>query len=192
LKCPVSPGATPGLETDRKLDAPQEEARSHLSAGRRNDALVAYHRMIEANPNDWQMLGEAAEYIGLQLCDHAAGLDIARAALTRNPWTSAWLWNVLGDCLFYRERLPDAHAAFLQAQRIDPEDPRTNLNLAYTLSARGDQAGALAAIARGLASDGRGLFRPRLLEKQAQILSLVSERVSAEQARLVRRAERFL
>lgn len=181
-----------GHATDRKLDAPQEEARSHLAAGRRNDALVAYRRMIEANPNDWQMLGEAAEYLGLQLGDHAAGLDLARAALARNPWTSAWLWNVLGDCLFYRERLPDAHAAFLQAQRIDPDDPRTNLNLAYTLSAHGDQTGALAAIARGLASDGKGHFRPRLLEKQAQILSLVSERASAEQARLVRRAERFL
>jgi Flp pilus assembly protein TadD len=101
------------------------------------------------------------------------------------------LWNVLGDCLFYRERLTDAHEAFLQAQRIDPDDPRTNLNLAYTLSARGDQPGALAAIARGLAHDGRGLYRPRLLEKQAQVLALISDRTSAEQARLVRRAERF-
>jgi tetratricopeptide (TPR) repeat protein len=181
-----------GLETDRRLDAPQEEARGHLAAGRRKDALEAYRRMLEANPNDWQMVGEAAEYIGLQLGDHAAGLAIARAALARNPWTSAWLWNVLGDCLFYRERLDEAHAAFLQALRIDPDDPRSNLNLAYTLSARGDQTGALAAIARGLASDGRGLFRPRLLEKQAQILSLISERASAEQSRLVRRAERFL
>jgi tetratricopeptide (TPR) repeat protein len=181
-----------GLETDRQLDAPQEEARAHLAAGRRNEALAAYRLMIERNPNDWQMLGEAAEYIGLQLGDHAAGLEIARAALARNPWYSAWLWNVLGDCLFYRERLADAHAAFLQALRIDPEDPRTNLNLAYTLSAQGDQTGALTAIARGLASDGRGLFRPRLLEKQAQILSLVSERIAAEQSRLARRAERFI
>ncbi len=137
------------------------------------------------------MLGEAAEFVGLQLGDHAAGLDLARSALARNPWYSAWLWNVLGDCLFYRERLDDAHAAFLEAQRIDPDDPRTNLNLAYTLSAQGDQAQALAVLARGLAHDGRGLFRPRLLEKQAQVLALVGERAAAEQSRLVRRAERF-
>jgi len=179
------------LDADRQLDAPQEEARSHLAAGRRNEALEAYRRMIERNPGDWQMLGEAAEYVGLQLGDHAAGLEIVRTALERNPWYSAWLWNILGDCLFYRERLAEAHEAFTQAQRIDADDPRTNLNLAYTLSARGDQPDALAAIAHGLAHDGKGHYRPRLLEKQAQVLALLSERAAAEQNRLVRRAERF-
>jgi tetratricopeptide (TPR) repeat protein len=180
-----------GFATDKHLDAPQEEARAHLAAGRRNEALDAYRRMIERNPGDWQMLGEAAEYVGLQLGDHAAGLDLARAALERNPWTSAWLWNILGDCLFYREHLADAHEAFTQALRIDADDPRSNLNLAYTLSARGDQPGALAALAHGLAHDGKGHYRPRLLEKQAQVLALISERAAAEQGRLVRRAERF-
>ena len=179
------------LEADRQLDAPQEEARAHLAAGRRNEALDAYRRMIERNPGDWQMLGEAAEYVGLQLGDHKAGLEIVRSALERNPWTSAWLWNILGDCLFYKERLAEAHEAFTQAQRIDADDPRTNLNLAYTLSARGDQPGALAAIAHGLAHDGKGQYRPRLLEKQAQVLALISERAAANQNRLVRRAERF-
>jgi tetratricopeptide (TPR) repeat protein len=137
------------------------------------------------------MLGEAAEYIGLQLGDHAAGLQIVRAALERNPWCSAWLWNVLGDCLFYRNRLADAHAAFTQAQRIDPDDPRSNLNLAYTLSAQDDQPGALAAIARGLAGDRHGHFRPRLLEKQGQVLTLLADRAAADKARLARRAQRF-
>ena len=179
------------LEADRQLDAPQEEARAHLAAGRRNEALVAYRQMIERNPGDWQMLGEAAEFVGLQVGDHKAGLEIVRSALERNPWYSAWLWNILGDCLFYQERLTDAHEAFTQAQRIDADDPRTNLNLAYTLSARGDQPGALAAIAHGLAHDSKGHYRPRLLEKQAQVLTLLSERASAEQGRLVRRAERF-
>jgi tetratricopeptide (TPR) repeat protein len=180
-----------GMEPERQRDAPQEEARSHVAAGRRHEALAAYRRVIERNPNDWYVLGEAAEYIGLQLGDHAAGIDLARAALARNPWTSAWLWNILGDCFFCRNRLADAHEAFLQAQRIDPDDPRTNLNLAFTLSACEDHTGALAAIARGLANDGRGQFRPRLIEKQAQILSLIAEQAAAEQARLARRVERF-
>jgi tetratricopeptide (TPR) repeat protein len=180
-----------GLARDRALDTPQEQARAHLAAGRRNDALDAYRRAIESNPGDWQILGEAAEYIGLQLGDHAAGLELVRAALERNPWRSSWLWNILGDCLFYRSRLADAHAAFVQAQRIDPEDPRTNLNLAYTLSAQDDQAGALAAIARGLAGDGQGHYRPRLLEKQGQVLAAIADRAAAEKARLARRAQRF-
>ena len=167
------------------------EGHTVVLAGRRSEALAAYRQMVERNPNDWQMLGEAAEYVGLQLGYHAAGLDLARTALARNPWTSPWLWNVLGDCLFYLQRLDDAHEAFLQAQRIDGDDPRTNLNLAYTLAARDRPAAALEAIARGLASDGRGLFRARLLEKQAQILGAISERTSAEQGRLARRSERF-
>ena len=181
------------LETDQHLDAPQEDARGHVTAGRRNEALQAYRALIAHNPRDWQMLGEAAEYVGLQLRDTKAGLDIVRAALERNPWYSPWLWNILGDCLFYQDKLSEAHQAFLQAQAIDPEDPRTNLNLAYTLSARGEQREALAAVARGLAEDGRGrgAYRPRLLEKQAQILTLLSERASAENERLIRRAERF-
>jgi tetratricopeptide (TPR) repeat protein len=180
-----------GLAHDKFLDSPQEEARAHLAAGRRSEALDAYRRVIQRNPRDWQMLGEAAEYIGLQLGDHAAGLEIAHAALERNPWRSAWLWNILGDCLFYRNKLAEAHAAFEQAQRIDPADPRTSLNLAYTLSAQDDQVGALAAIARGLAGDGQGSYRPRLLEKQGQVLAIIADRTAAEKARLARRAQRF-
>jgi len=179
------------LEADRYLDAPQEEARGHVAAGRQADALAAYRAMIERNPGDWQMLGEAAEYVGLQLRDHAAGLPIVRAALERNPWYSSWLWNILGDCFYYADKIAEAHRAFEQAARIDPDDPRTNLNLAYTFSSQGSQAAALAALARGLANDGRGTYRTRLLEKQAQVLSLVSERTAREQERLGRRAERF-
>jgi hypothetical protein len=181
------------LEMDRYLDAPLDEARSHVAGGRSSEAVASYRVLIERNPRDWQMLGEAAEYVGLQLRDFSAGLELARAALERNPWCSSWLWNVLGDCLFYKERLDEAHDAFTQAQRIDPDDPRTNLNLAYTLSARGAQADALAAIARGLAQDGKGqgAYRARLLEKQGQILAALSQQAAAELARLVKRSERF-
>ena len=182
-----------GLEADRFLDAPLEEARRHAAAGRTTEAVSGYRTLIERNPRDWQMLGEAAEYVGLQLRDYAAGLALARTALERNPWCSAWLWNVLGDCLFCKEKYDEAHESFQQAERIDRDDPRTNLNLAYTLSLRGEQGAALSVIARGLAQDGRGrgAYRARLLEKQAQILGSLTERASADQERLVRRAERF-
>jgi len=180
-------------EVEQHLDAPLDEARRHVSAGRTNEAIAAYRLLIERNPRDWQMLGESAEYVGLQLRDYASGIDIARAALERNPWCSSWLWNILGDCLFCRDKLDDAHDAFLQAARIDPDDPRTNLNLAYTLSARGAHREALDCIARGLAQDGRGrgAYRLRMLEKQGQVLAALSERAAAEQERLARRAERF-
>ena len=180
-------------ETEQYLDAPLDDARRMVAAARTNEAIAAYRLSIERNPRDWQMLGEAAEYVGLQLRDYASGIDIVRAALERNPWCSPWLWNILGDCLFCREQIDDAHEAFLQAQRIDPDDARTNLNLAYTLAARGGHAEALEAIARGLAQDGRGrgAYRLRLLEKQGQVLAAMSERAAAEQERLAKRAERF-
>lgn len=181
------------LENDRFLDAPLEEARRHVAAGRTDEALAAYRLVIERNPRDWQMLGEAAEYVGLQLRDYSAGLEVARTALERNPWCSAWLWNVLGDCLFCKEKIDEAHEAYEQARRIDPDDPRTNLNLAYTLSARGDFDEALVALARGLAQDGRGrgAYRARLLEKQGQLLANLSENATRQQERLIKRAERF-
>ena len=88
------------------------------------------------------------------------------------------------------ERFDDAHQAYVQASRIDPRDARTQLNLAYTLAARGDQAQALTAIACGLAQD-QGLYRTRLLEKQQQILLASSARWLAEQERLARRNVRL-
>jgi len=51
---------------------------------------------------------------------------------------------------------------------------------------------ALAAIARGLACDRAGVFRARLLEKQQQILALVSAKHTGEQEWLARRAARLL
>lgn len=180
-------------ELDRFRDEPLEEARQHVAAGRANEAIAAYRTALERNPRDWQMTGEAAEYVGLQLKDYGAGLQIARAALERNPWCSAWLWNVLGDCLFCTEKYDEAHEAYLQAERIDADDPRTNLNLGYTHAVQGRFDEALAVLARGLAQDARtnSAYRTRLLDKQAQVLAVLSERASAERDRLVRRAERF-
>ena len=42
-----------------------------------------------------------------------------------------------------------------------------------------------------VSSRDRGAYRARLLEKQGQVLAILSERATAEQERLVKRAERF-
>lgn len=79
----------------------------------------------------------------------------------------------------------------MQAERIDPCDVRTNLNLAYTHLQASDLGLALDVIRRGLEADTRGLYRDRLLEKQRQVLVAISERWSGEQDRLMRRHKRF-
>jgi tetratricopeptide (TPR) repeat protein len=156
------PRTAAAFRTHFSLDAyaarekPAEEARTHRAAGRNDQALDAYRSALARRVHDWHLLGEVAEFVGLHLRDFASGVELARVAVSLNPWYSTWLWNVLGDCLFCIERTDDAHEAYVQAQRIDPRDPRTNLNLSYTLFQSGSYAEALNAVATGLANDVRG------------------------------------
>jgi len=181
-----------GLAGTDFFDEPLEDARKHAAAGRKNEALECYRTALSRSPRDWQVAGEIAEFVGLQLQDYRAGQDLAMAAVELNPWYSPWLWNILGDLLFLDGRVDDAHEAYLQAYRIHPGDPRTNLNLAYTYFEFGRHRDALEAVAVALAADVRGLYRQRLLEKQHQILGAISGRWLGEQERLARRAERML
>jgi tetratricopeptide (TPR) repeat protein len=180
-----------GEEGHRQVQAPIDEARSHASAGRVNEALAAYGVAVSRNPRDWTLLAEAADFVANQTRDHAAALELARVAIDLNPFYSASLWNVLGDALYCLERFDEAHEAYLQAERIDPDDGRTNLNLAYTFLRTGDHGSALRVIARGLASDAPGMYRGQLLEKQQQVLPAVAVKAAGEAQRLAKRHERF-
>ncbi|MEJ2621167.1 MAG: SAM-dependent methyltransferase [Candidatus Thiodiazotropha sp.] len=164
------------------------EAREHARAGRKSEALEAYKVAISRNQADWYCLGEAAEYIGLHLANQSAATALVQEAVRLNPWYSPWLWNVLGECLFAQDRFADAHEAYLQAQRIDPKDIRTNLNLSFTYARflRFDKA--LEAIACGLSYDKNGVLREKLLEKQYQILNQLSLRDLGERERLSARS----
>jgi tetratricopeptide (TPR) repeat protein len=174
------------------FDEPLEDARRHAAAGRKNEALDCYRVALSRSPRDWQVAGEIAEFVGLQLQDYGVGCELAKAAVALNPWYSTWLWNVLGDVLFLDGPVNDAHEAYLQAYRIHPADARTNLNLAFTYFEFGHHAVALESVAVALAADTRGLYRQRLLEKQHQILGAISGRWLGEQERLARRALRMV
>jgi tetratricopeptide (TPR) repeat protein len=180
-----------GSEAWSYLDTPMQEARACAAAGRRQEALEKYQTALSRQPRNWQIIGEAAEFVGLQLREFAAGVELARTALEFNPCYSSWLWNVLGDCLYCLQRVDDAHQAYLQAERIDATDPRALLNLAYTYHHLGHFETALEAVARGLSRDGLGQYRERLLERQQQILVALSARLNGEQDRLLRRAARL-
>jgi tetratricopeptide (TPR) repeat protein len=174
------------------FEEPLEDARRHAAAGRKNEALDRYRDALSRSPRDWQVAGEIAEFVGLQLQDYGAGCELAKAAVALNPWYSTWLWNVLGDVLFLQGHVNEAHEAYLQAHRIHPGDARTNLNLGYTYFEFGQHAAALESLAVAFAADVRGLYRQRLLEKQHQILGAVSGRWLGEQERLAHRAQRML
>jgi tetratricopeptide (TPR) repeat protein len=168
-----------------------EEARRHAAAGRVNEALASYRVALSRSRLDWALVGEVAEIVNNQARDHQAALELAHAALDLNPHYSAWLWNVLGDALYCLQRYAEAHEAYLQAERIDPRDGRTNLNLSYTHLQSGNLSSALEVICRGLDADVRGVYRDRLLDKQRQVLAAASDRWAAEQERMIRRNQRF-
>lgn len=174
------------------FEAPCDEARQHVQAGRKSEALDSYRVALSRSPRSWQLSGEIAEFVGLHLQDLPAGRELIRSAIQQNPWYSPWLWNVLGDILFLQKHTDGAHEAYVQAQKIYPADVRTNLNLAYTHFEFGEYEQALLALAVALASDTLGLFRARLLEKQQQVLNASSSRRQGEIERLARRAERML
>jgi tetratricopeptide (TPR) repeat protein len=179
------------LSEQRAMDAPVEEARQHIEAEQLEAAMAAYRRAVEARPRDWLLLGEVAEFLTRRLSDYKGGLELARLALEINPWCSAWLWNLLGDALYALDRFDEAHECYLSAERIHPADVRTNLNLAYSYLQMGRHRQALEAAAVGLAYDGQGIFRERLLAKQQHILSFVGNRWTSEQEWLARRAQRL-
>ncbi len=173
------------------FEAPIEQARRHVTAGRMREALDAYHTALSRAPRDWYLLGEVAEFVASELKDPASALELCRAGLEHNPCFSAWLWNILGDCLYVLERYEEAHEAYLQAQRIDPHDGRTNLNLAYTYVRSRDYERALEVLSRGLLKAHKNAYRDRLLDKQREVLGLLTSRAEGEAQRLLRRNTRF-
>jgi tetratricopeptide (TPR) repeat protein len=168
-------------------NAPCEQARQEARSRQFRQALASFRTAIERNPRDWHLIGEAAEFVSTQLRDHDAGLELAREALEMNPWYSAWLWNVLGECLASLQRPAEAHECYLQAHRINPGDVKTNLKLAQSWVAMGDPRRSLEAVARGLANDSSALLRHALLETQQQAIASLSLRWHAERETSARR-----
>jgi tetratricopeptide (TPR) repeat protein len=169
-------------------EAPVERARQEAGAGLFREALADYRTAIERNPRDWQLIGEAAAFVSAQLGEHAAGAELARAAIDLNPWYSASLWNVLGECLSRMERHEEAHECYLQACRIHPGDVTTNLNLARSWLKQGDPRQSLEAVARGLANDSEAMFRHTLLERQQEAIAALSIRWNRERGASARRS----
>ncbi len=173
------------------FESPSKDARDHIKAGRQDAALESYRLAIARNARDWRLLGEVAEFVGLQLRDFESGIALARSALELNPWLSSWLWNILGDCVYCLERYDEAHDAYEQARRIDPRDPRTQLNLAYVWQQFADPVQALSAVAQGLAHDETGSYAARLLDKQQHILAQMNARRVGERQRALERTARL-
>jgi tetratricopeptide (TPR) repeat protein len=163
-------------EADMWFEQPAVEAARLAGAGRNEEALDKFRTAVTRNPRNWQLIGNAAEFVGLQLGEHKIGAELARSALEINPWFSPWLWNILGDCLYGANQREQAHQSYLQALQIAPRDARTHFNLSFTYFERGDLRQALLAVAEAIAVDESGAYREPLLAKQAQIIEAINAR----------------
>jgi hypothetical protein len=154
----------------REVEMLLAQARSAAQGGRLDEASQYYRLVVEARQMDWRLLGEVADFTHFQLRKPDIALELIRSALALNPCYSAALWNTYGDALFDCGRQPDAHEAFLVAQRIHPSDVRAKYGLVFTYAHQCRYADALATVAAALAIDRDGAYRERLLGKQREIL----------------------
>jgi tetratricopeptide (TPR) repeat protein len=143
-------------------------ARAHRDAGRFRMALGCFREASQAHPENWMILTEAAHICQQKLHDHAAALELGRAAAALNPINPS-IWNTVGDSLYSAGRHDEAHEAFAFAASLNPNDVRARYNTVYTHTSGGRLTEALTAIAEALARDS-GEYRDRLLSRQREIL----------------------
>ena len=172
-------------------DAASAEAARSIHEGKLDHALASYRRALELCPDDWQILGQVAQFLTQQMLRTAEALELVEQALEINPEFSAFLWNTFGNCRFVMGDVAGAHQAYLKARAIDPRDVQAHLNLAYTYASNDALDEALEAVARGLASDLDGRFESALLGKQREILTRLEQRRRDENARSTARHRAF-
>ena len=157
-------------EAFRWLYEPFHVARTWARERRVEAARSSFQEALRRQPRNWALMGEFAAFLTGPLQEHQLGLDMAEAGLAINPM-SPDLWNTHGDCLFYSDRLAEAHHSYARAIQLNPDDVRACYNLSFTYDLRNDPTTALRVIAEGLAKDTQGKYRERLLHQQSAILS---------------------
>jgi tetratricopeptide (TPR) repeat protein len=166
-------------EYDR-IHEPLEKARECVKAGRFELASSLYREAVRRQPGNWVLLGEVAQFLTFSLRDPKAGAEMAKLALGLNPTCSSDLWCTLGDALYEWGRTAEARSAYQRALQINAADVRARFNLAFVHTRQKNYPAALATIAEALGLDKTGQYRERLLQKQTEVLQLLTLRQQQE------------
>jgi tetratricopeptide (TPR) repeat protein len=162
-----------GAPRRQSQEEPVQRAAQLAKVGRFQSALLHYREALARQPFNWLLMTQVGNFLTFALRNPKAGLEMARAALQHNPACSADLWNLLGDSLFVLGRVGEARIAFERALAINGDDVRARYNLAFVHVEAREYAQALARLAEALALDRDGALRQELLNKQAEVLSLL-------------------
>jgi len=169
-----------GESAQKKREEPVAKARECQKVGRFEMAASYYRQALEAQPSNWVLMNEVAQFLTFSLRDAKAGINLARLALELNPACSADLWCTLGDGLFEFGRVAEARSAYERALAVNESDVRARYNLAFVHQREGDFEAALYAIAGALARDKTGEYKPRLEQKQQEVLAGLAQRNQQE------------
>lgn len=172
-------------------ERPAQAAPALAGQGRYEAAATAYRVALERTPWDWLVILEAANFLTFGLKDARAGADLARAGLELNPCCSPELWNAYGDALYSQGRIDRARAAYERALLVSADDVQSRYNLAWVFLHKKEHAEALRVIAEALARDWRGVWRDRLLQKQAEVLADLVRRAQQEMQTLMNRVSLY-
>ncbi len=126
-----------------------EEAGSLRQAGKLDEAIALYQRVITANPTAWRayhFLGETR--VQNQQLEQA--IDCYRQALTLNP-AHVWSYHCLGQALLWQGNLQEAIANGEQAVKLQPQQAEFQAQLGLYWELKGDFSQAIAFYQRAIA-----------------------------------------
>jgi tetratricopeptide (TPR) repeat protein len=149
-------------------------------------ARWSFYKAFNEQPRNWVVVNAVASFFAYQLKDYDRAARIADYGLAMNP-ISVELWNVRGDCHYYRDRYDEAESAFRKAIALNPWDIRGRYNLAFVLADTSRTAEALAVLGEALGLDRDGDFREKLLQKQSDLLTQMERTYNEERLRLANR-----
>jgi len=155
LKAPVpAPVANTGGQAKSINDLPKEsallvaEAQSYFSAGKYDKAEADYRQILQGDPNNAPVLANLAA-IELQEDKFDDAETHITAALAKNPDDSYTL-STFGYLKFRQQKFDESFDALSRAAKLDPENPQILNYLGVTLSHKGLQAQAEAALRKAI------------------------------------------
>ncbi len=144
---------------------------SQVKEGTAGEEILARIELAhERYPFNWLLLGQAASAATFAAKNPERGLELAMKGLEICPAASAGLWCEYGDALYALERYEQAHEAFERAQKINPEDPRVYLSLAWSHAALWRVEDAIRSLARGIELDELNLYGEAMVEKLKSVM----------------------
>ncbi|MBI5556065.1 MAG: tetratricopeptide repeat protein [Deltaproteobacteria bacterium] len=124
------------VETDPSPENLRRAARLYDAAGRYQDAIAVYQRLLKRNPDDLETLATLAQDL-LAIGDNDGALRVWAHLVTISPDRKAVYHSML-ELLTRLGRQEELHGVLVELHKLDPEDKKITLRLAASFFAKGE------------------------------------------------------